>query len=216
MPPPASAASSTSPPSPRLGPLEQRAQRRELARAADERERRRRHERPGQRRACASGAARELERRVLGEDLPLELPQRRARLEPELVERRPRVAVGLERLGLPARAVEREHQLPAQPLAVRMLGDQRLELADELGVAAEREVGLDPLLERRQPQLLEPRRLDPRERLVVELGQRRPAPQRERLAQQARRRARARRRAPSATSRSKRSRSTASGSTSSR
>ena len=163
-----------------LGPLEQRAQRRQLARAADERERRRRHERPGQRdrSAASSRAARELERRVLGQDLLLELPQRRARLEPELVERRPRVAVGLERLRLPARAVEREHQLPAQTLAVRMLGDQRLELADELRVAAEREIGLDPLLERRQPQILQPPGLDPRERLLGELGQRRPAPQR--------------------------------------
>ena len=62
-------------------------------------------------------------------------------------------------------------------------------------MAAEREVGLDPLLERRQPQILEPSRLDARERLVGELGQRRPAPQGERLAQQARRARRARRRA---------------------
>jgi hypothetical protein len=31
-----------------------------------------------------------------------------------------------------------------------MLLGQRLELADELGVAAEREVGVDPLLERGQ------------------------------------------------------------------
>ena len=39
--------------------------------------------------------------------------------------------VDLERLGLPSRAVERQHQLPAQPLAQRMLRDERLELARE-------------------------------------------------------------------------------------
>ena len=117
----------------------------------------------------------------------LELPQLGARLDPELVERGPRVAVRLQRLRLPARAVQREHQLAAQPLAMRMLRDQRLQLADELGVPAQRQVGLDPLLERRQPQLLEPAALDPRERLLAELRQRRAAPQRQRLAQQPRR-----------------------------
>ena len=91
----------------------------------------------------------------------------------------------VERLRLPARAVEREHQLAAQPLAVRVLRDQRLELADQLGVAAEREVGLDPLLERRQPQILQPPGLDSGKRLLAELRQRRPPPERERLAQTA-------------------------------
>ena len=49
---------------------------------------------------------------------------------------------------------------------------------------AERELGVDPLLERREPELLEP--LDGRlgERLVGEVGERRPAPELERLAQQ--------------------------------
>ena len=190
MPAPASPASSTRPPSPPSARSSSARSARQLALAADERERRRRHERPRERRPrrpAEQPLAREVERRVLGQDLPLELPQRRARLDPELVERRSRVAVGLERLRLPARAVEREHQLPAQPLAVRVLRDQRLQLADQLRVAAEREVGLDPLLQRRQPQILQPAGLDARERLLVELGQRRPAPQRERLAQQPRR-----------------------------
>ncbi len=182
-----------------LGLLEQGAQHR----AAPPRGRRtetaaqaraRRAERPARPRAV--GYARSVERRVLSQDPPFEQPQLGARLEPELVERGARGAVGLERLRLPARPVERQHQLPAQPLALRLLRDQDLELADELGVTAEREVGLDPLLERRQPQILQPPGLDPRERLLAELRQRRPAPQAERLAQQARRARRARRRAP--------------------
>ena len=112
----------------------------------------------------------------------LEPPQLAARLEPELARQlAPRRPVGLQRLGLARRAVQREHQLAAQPLAQRVLGDQRLELADELRVPAGGEVGVDALLERREPQLLQPRALGLRERLVGEVGERRPAPQRERL-----------------------------------
>ena len=64
-----------------------------------------------------------------------------------------------------------------------MLGDEAFQLADELGVAAEREVRLDPPLERRESKLVQPpdRRL--RERLVGEVGERRPAPERERFAE---------------------------------
>src|SRR5215204_5860817 len=58
-----------------------------------------------------------------------------------------------------------------------------LELGDERRVAAEREVGVDPVLERGEPLLLEPRDLRLRERLVAEVGERTPAPQRERLPQ---------------------------------
>ena len=53
------------------------------------------------------------------------------------------LAVGLERLGLAPGAVEREHLLAAQPLAQRMLADERLELAGDLGVAAAGEVRVD-------------------------------------------------------------------------
>ncbi|HEY5660991.1 MAG TPA: hypothetical protein VIR59_09415 [Gaiellaceae bacterium] len=48
---------------------------------------------------------------------------------------------------------------------------------------AEREVGIDPLLERIEAFLLEPRDLRLGERLIRELCERRPAPQRESLAQ---------------------------------
>src|SRR5581483_7456201 len=50
---------------------------------------------------------------------------------------------------------------------------------------AELEIRLDPLLEAPQPQLLEPSRLGLRELVVPEVGERRPTPQRERLAQRA-------------------------------
>src|SRR5262249_1667149 len=136
---------------PTLGPLEQRPQRRQLALPAVERTLQRRRERVGELgRAQRRRLARRVERRVLREDLLLELPPRSTRPEPKLGEPGRRVAVRLGPLRLPTRAVEREHELAAGPLTVWVLGDQRLELADQLRVAAERDVGLDPLLERGQ------------------------------------------------------------------
>src|SRR4051794_23235973 len=64
-----------------------------------------------------------------------------------------------------------------------MLCDQRLELGDERRVAAEGKVRLDPALERVQAQLLEPPDLILGEGLIGEVGQRRPAPEIERLPQ---------------------------------
>ena len=73
--------------------------------------------------------------------------QERARLEAQLLdEELAALAVGLERLRLPAGAVEGEHELGAQPLAQRMRADERLELADDLRVRADRELRLGPLL----------------------------------------------------------------------
>ena len=107
--------------------------------------------------------------------------------------------VGGERVRLPARPVEREHELAARPLAERLRLHERLELGDELGVAAEREIGVDSLLEHDGAQLLESRDLGLRERLVREVGQRRATPELERLAKGTGRRtgiARAERRPP--------------------
>ena len=64
-----------------------------------------------------------------------------------------------------------------------MLGCERFELRDEDGVPAEVELGLDPLLHRREAELVEAIGLRAGPRLVGEVGERRPAPQRERLAQ---------------------------------
>ena len=127
------------------------------------------------------------------------------------IEPRARAAVRLECLGLPAAAVEREHQLPVQPLPSRVLVDERLELRHELGCAAGCEQSASSRSsQRQQPQLLEPCDLYLRERLVGEVGQRLADPERECLVEPHRRR----RMAPSAASRraaatssSKRSRS---------
>ncbi len=53
-------------------------------------------------------------------------------------------------------------------------------------MASERELSLDPILDRHQPQLLQAPRLQPRERPVLDIGERPPPPQRLRVAQRPR------------------------------
>ena len=138
------------------------------------------------RRALRRRARRRLERRILVEDAPLELAQRGARLEAQLLHQHaPTLPKGFERVGLSAGAVEREHQLAAQPFTERLLDEESLDLSDELGVAAEREVGADAVLEGGEPQLLEAPALCGGEFVVGEVDERRASPQRERLAEKA-------------------------------
>src|SRR4029079_12894981 len=99
-----------------------------------------------------------------------------------LVQTRAEVAIGLERLGLPAGAIQREHQLAAKALAQRIAPHEHLELARKVRVAAEREVGLDAVFPAGEMQLLQVRLLDSREGLR-DLPERGPAPERERRGQ---------------------------------
>ena len=127
----------------------------------------------------------------MGQDRALELLQGTPRLKAEPVQQfTPSVLISLERVGLPTRAVQREHQLSAKALAQRMLADQRLELAHQPRVLARREVRVDPVLEHDQTSLLEPRGLRLGERLVGEIAQRGTPPHRECLAQNSGRRQR--------------------------
>ena len=109
-------------------------------------------------------------------------------LDSELVdERTARVVVGAQCVRLAAAAVEREHQLRARVLAQRLAGDHGLELRHQLATAAERKLGVEALLDRRQPQLLEaPGRLGRKAlaRKILESG---PPPERERSLQGVRR-----------------------------
>ena len=82
---------------------------------------------------------------------------------------------------MPTGPIEGEHQLPAQALPKRVLGDERLQHADELLVAAELEVGVDAIGERRQANLLESPDLRLGEGLEGEIGEGWSAPERERF-----------------------------------
>src|SRR5205823_15033599 len=73
----------------------------------------------------------------------------------------------------------------ARPLAQRVRAHERLELSDHESVAAERELGLDALLDRAEAKLLEPPDLALAEDRVRELRQRLATPELERAPQEA-------------------------------
>ena len=81
-----------------------------------------------------------------------------------------------------ARTVEGEHQLAARALAKRVVPDERLELADELGRAPLGQLCVDALFDGSQAQLFEARGLVLGERLVGEVAERRTSPELERFA----------------------------------
>jgi hypothetical protein len=131
-----------------------------------------------------AGGGREVEGGIVEEDHPLELAQLRAGREAELGERAPGGAVGGERVGLAPAAVERDHQLPPGALAQRIRGDGGAQRGQQLVVAALRQPALGQLLLRGGAQLLEALALGAGAVVVRQLGQRRPADERQRLGEQ--------------------------------
>ena len=125
-----------------------------------------------------------VEGRVVCQHRCVQSLQRLARVDAELVGQQ--IAdppVGGQRVGLPAAPVQRQHELAVQLLPQRMPGDQLLQLGGDRVVPAERQVRVDPGLDRDQPQLLQPGRLRPGERVVGQVGEYPAAPQAQRLAQ---------------------------------
>ena len=120
------------------------------------------------------------EARVVLEDPALELARRVARGQPELAQPCGQPPVRLERLDLPAGAVEREHQRRDELLAQRVDRDQAAEHGDGLERAAERHERAGAALLRLRAQVLEPADLRLRPLRVGQVAERRPAPQRER------------------------------------
>ena len=111
-------------------------------------------------------------------------------LDPELLDEHvARVLVGAQRVGLPARPVEREHQQLAEPLPDRVLLGEPLGLDRDRRVPAPFEIDRELGLQRDEVQLLEPLALGLRPRLVRDVGEGLAPPEGE-----ARRRGRRRRR----------------------
>ncbi len=100
---------------------------------------------------------------------------------PLLVERAPGGLVRVERILLTSRPVQRQHGEPTNALAVGVEGMERRRGGDRLVVTAELDLGLEPVLECRQTHLVEARDLGLQERLEGEVGERRPAPERQRV-----------------------------------
>ena len=82
----------------------------------------------------------------------------------------------LQRLSVPAAAVEGQHQLASRPLPERMAVDQRIELGHELRLASEGQLGVDAVLEAGELLLDKPCFLRPGEGLR-ELRERHAVPQ---------------------------------------
>jgi hypothetical protein len=156
-------------PGQRLGEAEQRRRGLELQRG-DEYDARPRH-------ARGSMGRLEIERRIVLKDRALEFLKLCSRLDSEFIDKgRTSYSVSGERVGLAATAVESEHLQRTRPLAERVLGRERLELTDELGVASARKVGRDSTLECHEPELVEPGGCLTQQSLVGDVRQGRPAP----------------------------------------
>ena len=112
----------------------------------------------GSRGGCScTGRGRQLKRRGLGEHGIVESAELRSGLDPELLDQRAAgCAISRERVGLPTGAVERDHQLPDLPFTRGLALRQLLQFRDQCGVAPERELGIDPILGRREPQPAKP------------------------------------------------------------
>jgi hypothetical protein len=122
--------------------------------------------------------------RVLAQDRGLQVAQRLARVDAEVVgEGLAQPVVRGQRVGLPAGPVQREHELPVDLLVERLLPGQPLQVRYQLGVLAERELGVDQRPLGVQPHLVQPARLLVRQGDAGQVGQRAAAPQRERGAQ---------------------------------
>ena len=136
----------------------------------------------GVRRPCHRGWRCVVQVRVLRKNGAFQLLQRPTRFDTHLVrERPPGTAVGIQRVGLPPRAIQAHHQLLVQPLVQRMPGDQALQFPDEFGVPTHHQIGLDPGDHHVHPLFGQSRDLGLRERQRHELGQRRSPPQLQRL-----------------------------------
>ena len=122
------------------------------------------------------------------EDRPLQLLEIGRWFDPELVdENASRLVVGLERLGLAAGPVQRQHELGPEPLAERMKHGQLLELTNHIEVTGERQIGVKPLLEHRETRFLKSLAGRCGKRRLGELGERQATPQGQRVAKPRRR-----------------------------
>jgi hypothetical protein len=111
----------------------------------------------------------------------MEVLERRARVDAELFDEEcPRRSIRRESVGLSTRAVEREHEVPAESFPQRVAGDQRFEPRRHVGMPAKRELRLDVVLHRREAFLFEPKNVRLSERLEDKLRQRGATPEVER------------------------------------
>ncbi len=111
----------------------------------------------------------------------LEVAHLAGRLDPDVVgEASPMLVVHPQRLDLASGPVEGQHPHRRQPLAQWMGRGQLGERPDDLGVAAPRQLAIEPRLGRDQPQLVEAGTLGHHERDAGQVGEQLAAPERQR------------------------------------
>jgi hypothetical protein len=116
------------------------------------------------------------------EDVLVQLAQRLRRLDAELLdEPSARGLVGRQGVGLSSRAIERQHLQLHEALLEGMLDDQRFEVPQQLAVATQLEVDLDPLDDRAQALLCQPRPLRGEQAVNAHSRERLSTPDTERL-----------------------------------
>ena len=97
------------------------------------------------------------ERGVADDNALLERPDGRRWFDAQiLAEAGPQAAEGPERVRLPARPVQGQHQLLGESLAGGILACERFQLADQLGCESPTEIGVEPKLDGLQTQFVEP------------------------------------------------------------
>ena len=118
------------------------------------------------------------------EQLAVERTQRRRRLDAELVmQGPPQIGVDGQRLAPTTGPVQGLHQSQSEPLAQRLAGHERSQLGYDGIVPAQRQVSLDPRGQGAEAELVQPGRLDVRERRTAHVRERRPPPEGQRRAQ---------------------------------
>ena len=119
---------------------------------------------------------------VLAQDLDLELAQVWRRIDAKLIcQERADLAEAVQRVGLPARAIEGDHQLSPSTLTERLLAHEGLKIRDGLGVMAGREFRVDQILLGRIAKLLQPPHIGIGESLPRNVFQGRSSPESKRF-----------------------------------
>ena len=140
------------------------------------------------RRVGRQAVRRRQELAVGGQDPLLQEPELGARIDAKLIGHdAPHVLVGGEGVGLPAAAVQAQHQLRVELLLQGMSRDQLAQFCHDLTVPSQMQIGVDPRDQRLQPLVVQGGDLTEPQQLGRHVGEGLAPPQRERVAQQARR-----------------------------
>jgi hypothetical protein len=74
--------------------------------------------------------------------------------------------IGLQGIGLPARPIERQHEVTPESFPEGMVDDQGFQFREKLGMQSEGKLRLQPVLDHIQPKILQPGRLGQHPRIA--------------------------------------------------